>query len=802
MNAAAAKRLRLLASFVSILIVVALAGAFWFYAKLRASLPLLDGNARVTGLGAAVTIERDALGVPTIRGDSRVDVARALGWLHGQDRFFQMDVLRRNSAGELAVVFGRKALPRDKANRIHGFRKLAEKAFAQTGPEDRAILEAYAAGVNAGLAALGAKPFEYYVVRDTPQPWRPEDSYLVAYSMTLDLQDETGNYEKTLMTLRDQFGPEGLAFFAPLQTPADAALDGSTEPVAPIPGPKVLDLRGRKISANRRIRPVLSQSDFLLPGGRDPEAVMGSNAFALAGAHTANGAGLVANDMHLDLAVPNTWYRASLEFPGHKITGATLPGIPIVVVGSNGKVAWGFTNSYADTGDLVVIEPAAGLSTYYLTPGGQSEQQQERSESIGVKGDDPVKVDYTWTIWGPIVGKAETGKPLALHWVAHDPAAMNLNLRKMEDATDVASAVAIAHTAGMPAQNFVVVDAAGKIAWTIAGRLPERANYDGRLPVPMAFGDRRWVGLLPPDQVPVVTPEGGRIWSGNQRMIGGEALSKLGDGGYARAARGAQIRDDLKPLERATPKDLLAIQLDDRAVFLAPWHELMMQTLTPAVTGAKKPRAALRQYAEHWEGRASVDAVSYPIVKQFRLAVYARVYDAIFASCLEANPNFNWHELQLEPATWALLKAKPVHLLNPEFKSWDDLLVAAADDVIAYLDRQGVTLPQANWGRANTAQIRHPFSYSLPWLTGWLNMPADRLPGDTDMPRAQKPRHGPSERMVVSPGHEAEGIFHMPGGESGNPLSPYYRAGHEAWVRGDPTPFLPGKTEHTLTLTP
>src|SRR3954471_9725750 len=148
MKAAAAKRLRLLASFVSVLLLVAIVGAFWFYAKLRASLPQLDGTARVTGLGSAVTIERDALGVPTIKGGSRLDVARALGWLHAQDRFFQMDVLRRNSAGELAAAFGKRALPRDKANRTHGFRKLAQEVVAHLPPDQRAVLEAYTAGVN------------------------------------------------------------------------------------------------------------------------------------------------------------------------------------------------------------------------------------------------------------------------------------------------------------------------------------------------------------------------------------------------------------------------------------------------------------------------------------------------------------------------------------------------------------------------------------------------------------------------------------------------------------------------------
>jgi penicillin amidase len=324
--------------------------------------------------------------------------------------------------------------------------------------------------------------------------------------------------------------------------------------------------------------------------------------------------------------------------------------------------------------------------------------------------------------------------------------------------------------------------------------------------VTWTFGDRRWDGFLPPDEVPTVSGaaavNAGRLWSANNRHVGGDALTKLGDAGYARAPRAAQIRDDLAAIERATPRDLLAVQLDDRAVFLSRWHTLMMETLTPAVAAQKKPRAALRSFAEKWEGRASTEAVSYRLVREFRTAVYERVFTPIFASCVEAFPEFDRRQLHLETALWTMLREKPLHLLNPEFASWDDLRVAAIDDVIKVIDRQGVTLPQGNWGSRNTARIRHPFSSSFPWLARWLNMPPDRLPGDSDMPRVQSPGHGASERLVVSPGRENEGIFHMPGGQSGHPMSPFYRAGHEAWVRGEPTPFLPGKTAHTLTLQP
>ncbi len=214
MNPEAAKRLRLLASVLSILALVAIIAIIWGYSRVRASLPQLSGSATATGLKAPVAIDRDAQGVPTIRGETRLEVSRALGWLHGQDRFFQIDVLRRVAAGELSELFGKRALVRDRATRIHGFRKLAQQVVSKLDPDQRANLEAYAAGVNAGLLALRERPFEYFVMRDQPRPWLPEDSLLVVYAMTIDLQDEEGEYERSLMTMRDQFGLEALAFFA------------------------------------------------------------------------------------------------------------------------------------------------------------------------------------------------------------------------------------------------------------------------------------------------------------------------------------------------------------------------------------------------------------------------------------------------------------------------------------------------------------------------------------------------------------------------------------------------------------
>ena len=801
MKPVTAKRLRLLGGAASVLLLIALALVAWFYVKMRASLPQLDGQASITGLSAKVTVERDAQGVPTLRGSSRLDVAVALGFLHAQDRFFQMDCARRHAAGELAELFGKAALPHDRLVRIHGFRTLAQQVLKNLPAEERDLIEAYTKGVNAGLARLGTKPFEYILTRNDPQPWKAEDSVLMVYAMTLDLQDEDAVYEQSLAALHDTLGQPALAYFAPLVGPDDATLDNTSAPLAPMPTQRMIDIRQRTYTTEEK--------HAALAHRENPEVLPGSNAFALAGKFTDSGVALLANDMHLKLRVPNTWYRASLVFPvthgqgETRITGVTLPGAPLVIAGSNGHIAWGFTNAYADTSDLVVVNATtAGPGTYMN--GDKVLLYETRTEVIRVKGGEPETISISSTIWGPVVGTNADKRDLALKWIAHDPAATNFSLIGLEGAQTVQQAVDVAHRAGIPAQNFFVADTSGMIGWTICGHLPKRVGFDGRLPTSWSFGDRKWDGFLTPDVVPtVIAPADGRLWSGNQRMFGGDTLRLLGDGGYEQPMRASRIRDALAPLTKATPRDLLAVQLDVQAPYLSRWHQLLLRIITPDAVAKNKDRGKFRTAAENWEGRASIDSVSYRLVAGFRQHVVDRVLPVVFEPCYDAYPDFNFRRFHYEPALWEMVNQKPLHLLGQDYTDWDDLLLAAVDDVIKDIDAEHFAIARATWGRHNAAQIHHPLSRFFPGLLGhWLDLPTDPLPGDNNMPRVQSPSAGASERFVVAPGREAEGVFEMPGGQSGHPLSPFYRAGHEAWVKGEATPFLPGSTFHKLTLSP
>ncbi len=777
----------------AVLLVASGAGAAWLWLRLRASLPLLDGEAPVAGLSAAVAVERDALGVPTLRGRTRADVARATGFVHAQDRLFQMDLLRRRAAGELAELLGARALELDRRARRHRLRQVAERALAAADPEQRAALEAYAQGVNAGVAALRARPFEYLVLRSAPAPWRAEDSLLAGLSMFVLLHGEENAYESALGLLHDLVPRPVAEFLSPLGTEWDAPLVGEPVRTPEVPGPEVLDLRRRTAPASA---PVHRSAD---------RTSAGSNSFAVAGRRSAHGGALLANDMHLGHTVPNVWYRASLAWDdggtARRVTGVTLPGTPLVIVGSNGHVAWGFTNSYGDWQDLVVLEVDPADRGRYRAPGGWRRFEHVR-ETLRVRGGRDVPLDVELTVWGPVVDADHLGRPRALRWTAHDPAAVNLNLMRLERAAGVEEALDAANASGIPPQNFVCADGAGRIGWTIAGVLPRRVGFDGRLPTSWADGARRWEGWRPPRETPrIVDPPEGLLWTANARTVDGAALAALGDGGFWLGARARQIRDDLRSRERWSERDLLGVQLDDRALLLERWQELLLDVLAPAAAGGDARLGEARRLVEGWGGRASVGSAGYRIVRSFRHAVLERALEPFGAQLRTRDPLFDGSYLtQAEGPVWRLVRERPPHLLDPRYGSWDGLLTAAASDALAGLGAG--ELASHTWGERNTSSIRHPMSRSLP-LSGWLlDMPAEPLPGDDHMPRFQAPSAGASERMVVSPGREPDGIFEMPGGQSGHPLSPFYRAGHRAWARGEPAPFLPGATEHALALVP
>jgi penicillin amidase len=389
-------------------------------------------------------------------------------------------------------------------------------------------------------------------------------------------------------------------------------------------------------------------------------------------------------------------------------------------------------------------------------------------------------------------------------WLATLPAATNLNLMGLEHASTVEEALALAPGIGIPHQNFVVGDRDGHIGWTIYGRIPTDIGAE------RASGHSPWTTV--DDHPRIIDPPIGRLWTANARAtdderqeeeIGGD-LAPMGSE-YDLGARARQIRDDLLALKGpATPAGMLGIQLDDRAVFLERWHDLLLELLDPESLRGHPERAEFRKLVESWDARADVDSVGYRLVRGYRAYTEQAVWRMIARALRIPEEDSPILPSQFEVPLWQLIHAQPLHMLAADYPSWRDFLLAQLDATLADLEHNcgAAGLSHCTWGTRKVVHIRHPISRGLPILSPFVDMPPVELPGDHDMPRVQDGSFGASERFAVSPGHEDQGYLHLPGGQSGHPLSPYYRAGFMEWARGQPLPFLPGAAEHTLTLRP
>ncbi|HEY0229727.1 MAG TPA: penicillin acylase family protein [Dokdonella sp.] len=787
---------RLLFRVLLVVLVIVAGAALAGWLALRGSLPRYDGEIASTALSQRVSIERDALGSVTFRAANRRDLSWALGYVHAQERFFEMDLLRRRAAGELAELVGSAALPADRSARAHRMRARMQAEIAALPPERRDEVDTYRDGVNAGLAALRVRPFAYLLTRSEPAAWRSEDTLLVVAAMAFTLNDADNKRELAFSRMHAALPESAFRLLSASGGSWDAPIAGAPLDLPPLPGAQDLDLHAL-------------DPGLLHPTDVNVDRLPGSNSFAVNGT-LAGGGALIANDMHLDLRVPSLWFRARFVFPNPRragedvdITGASLPGTPAMIVGSNGKVAWGFTNSYADTTDWVRVNRDPQDPGRYRTADGWT-SISKHAEVIRVHGAADETLDVEDTQWGPILAKDADDTPLALAWTAQEHGAFNIELQRMETAETVDEGIAIAQASGLPPQNFLVADRTGGIAWTIAGQLPKRiGGYDPRLPADWSAAGTGWSGWLEASAHPLISnPPWQRLWTANQRTVEGASLDTLGDGGYDLGARARQIRDGLRGRDHFAPADMLAIQLDDRALFLERWKELLQLELNRAPTSPL--HEAMKTILQGWDGHAGVDSVAYRVVRAWRNEVVDSVQDGFSAAVRRRFADFAApKQPQIEHVVWKLVSERPPHLLPPTYADWDALLIACADRAGLALDAQPGGIGARRWGERNTARIQYPLSRALPAFLGrWLDMPYEALPGDNNMPRVQGPSFGASERFAVAPGDESHGYFMMSGGQSGHPLSPYYGSGHADWAAGKPTAFLPGAPEHRLELVP
>ena len=776
------RSLALVAALVAVLVFVA-------WTALFASLPRRSGEARVAELTAPVSIALDSRAIATVRAASFLDALRGEGFLHAQERYFQMDLLRRSSAGELSELFGERALTADLGQRPFGYRERARRLLATLPAEQVAWLNAYTEGVNAGLTDLGARPPEYWLAGAPPRHWLPEDSLLVVLTFYTMLSNNE-SYERAQGVMHAVLPTELYDFLTPSTSRFDRPVLGATpsDPTGgyvplPIPTPDVVDLRTRRAPEHGgppRVEPPLSGP--------------ASNSWAVDATRGAERRAIVANDPHLSLRMPNIFYRVELEWGDRAARGVSIPGLPGVLIGASNDVAWGATVSNADQSDWVVVEVDPADPTRYRTPDGYETFTTTTGEIV-VKGGSPVRIETRTTRWGPVIAEDWLGRPLALHATWLEPQGLDLDIVALANAPDAASASALLARWAGPSLNWVLADRGGEIAWVVNGPLPRRVGFDGSRPESLADGSRSWQGSRPPPGA--LGGRDGALLTANSRPLPpsqADAVSRM----WMRPLRAKRIDDLLAERRTFDERTFLAMQLDTRA----EGYELMRATILDVVpNGEREPQLKrARELAEGWNGSAEVDQTAFRLLHAYYRTLLERALMPLLVPAIEADASFVYRWPLADETLRRLLDERPAHLLTSEHADWPSFLRHTLLETVEQIERDGTI--DAEWGETNVLDVAHPFAASLGPLGRYLRLPRAPLPGSMISLRVAAPSYGAVLRMAVAPGAPENGVLQLAGGQSGHFLSRQFRDEQADWVDGTPTPFLAGAPTTELKLTP
>jgi penicillin amidase len=765
-----------------------LGGGFYLY--LRSALPQTEGRIVLTGPEAEIRIERDANGIPLISAQDDNDAAFGLGFVHAQDRLFQMELQRRYGAGRLSEIFGEKALAADRMMRVLGLYRAAEAEIPYLSAEMNRALAAYAAGVNAFLGSRrGALPPEFLLLGFAPEAWRPADTLVWGKLMALQLG---GNYRGELLRARmaRTISPADLAVLYP-EYPKDAPT--TLAEMAPI---------------YRRL--ALDHLNVALPAAAGPHYA--SNNWVVDGAHSASGKPLLANDPHLAFSAPGFWYLARLKTPQHDIAGGTVAGAPFVVVGHNERIAWGFTTTTADVEDLFIekIDPAD--PGRYLTPQG-SRPFTSRHETIGVKGAAPVEITIRETRHGPVLsdvlpaGAADPGFVLALAATFSMPedrsAEAIWDINRAADWTGFRSA--LEKFVG-PMQNIIYADTDGTIGFIAPGRVPIRGRGDGWLPVPGWTGEYDWRGFVPFSALPSAeNPPSGRFVSANNKIVP-ESYPYFLSRDWDLPNRAERIEALLAAMPVQTPQASAAIEADTLS--------LMAQKLVPLMTrivgrGEGERGQAAIELLQRWDchmDREKVEPLLFTAwLREFSHAV-------LFGRFGEAVSDY-W---DLRPRVMeAVLTEHPDWCGDPKRPGEESCARRLGEALDAALTRLRRTydedIKEWRWGRAHVAVFANPVFSRIPVLRDWfaVSIPTagsydtlNRGPStirDDESPFEQ--RYGAGLRIITDLASPSNARVITTPGQSGNPLS-----GHFADLLGRWRDFdwlVPGRSAAaTLVLAP
>ncbi len=731
----------------------------------------------VSGLSARVSIDIDQDGVPRVHAASEADAITALGYLHARERMFQMELMRRAASGELSELVGRATLPIDRMMRTLGVRRSAEADLAEVDAGTRAMLDAYARGVNAWIDARERFASEEFVVFGKPRPWQAVDCLLWAKTMGLYL---SGNYRTELarQSLAGSFSPEAIDALWP-DSP------GGGHPEASLADP-ALEQAARKLAQALPDFP----APFTLPA-------MASNEWAVDGRHTATGAPLLAGDPHLAFSLPGIWYLARLEWPGHVLAGATAPGAPFLVIGHNGHVAWTFTTTGADVQDVFIETPVD--ADYYATPDGPR-AYVTRSERIHMRGAPDEILAVRETRHGPVLSDIVNprGPMLAVEMANLAPGdTAAAGLLALGRAGNVADAGRAAGVITAPAQNLLVADHDG-IGLFVTGRVPIRRAGDGSRPVAGADGAHDWTGFASGEQLPrVVAPSSGRIVNANERVAPRDFPVFMGRDYYG-DWRARRIRALLDTSDRHTAAGFAAMQVD--ATSLAARDLLpRLRTVTATTDLSRKALVLLA----NWDGRMAID-LPQPLILN---AWMERLYLAIL-TCAGVPP-----DARAAAAPWP---ETITHVLTPNGAAMcggdcaamlSETLAEAMRDLAA---RVGDEPASWRWGDLHQAVFAPPLLRAVPWLDA-LTQTRIEAPGDDTTidrggldPRNFTAIHGASYRGVYDLSDLDRSLFVVAPGQSGHVTSPLARNFVTRWRNGETITLghAPERVDAYISLVP
>lgn len=787
-----------------LLVLAAAAGVLWLRAITQAALPQLDGEIRLAGLSAPVNVRRDAHGVPHIEAATQHDLFFAQGYITAQDRLWQMDAFRRNAKGELAEVMGASLVEHDTAQRVLGFRRTAERIYTQMPAEERAYLDDYARGVNLYMDQhSNALPPEFRLLHYAPRAWTGVDSVAVGMMMvqTLDTHWETKlARERIAATLNN---PRMEADLYPVGSwrdhpPTGKVLDWSQPRPAPIPTDA--DSEDDDQTTTRRETPedLRALQDLLAPLGCRGCAV-GSNNWVIDGAHTASGKPLLSNDMHLGLTVPNIWYMAGLAAPGFHVSGVTLPGMPFVVAGHNEHVAWGFTALYADVQDLYV--ETLDNSGNYKTADGSWKPLVVDHETIHVRGSKDATIDVRSTAHGPLLNPLfrHEVRPIALRWTLYDPALNSIPLYALNTAGNWQQFSAALERWNWPTQNTVYSDDQGHIAYHAIGRVPIRPG--GLMGVPIQDGAHEWQGYIPFDQMPnAVDPPSGFLATANSRVTTEKNAYPL-TLEWADPYRAERIYKVLQGRDKLRAQDMLALQTDVYSEVDQEFAHRFAYAIDHTESADDRLHAAA-DIMRRWDGRLTADSPAASLVVQTRKALWPMILEPKLGKNAEA---YEWSESNF--AEEEIVMHANADWLPKGYEDWDALLTEAV--------RRGMKAGKApadpnEWmyGDWHVVDLEHPLARFLPVVGRAAGTGPLPLRGDTTTVKQVGRAFGPSQRFTMDWSRVDGSTENIVLGESGNPMSPFFRDQWNDWYQGTTfaLPFssaaVQAQTTHTLRLMP